>query len=285
MIDAAASWLLDASAATNQTLRSLGLLIGLPALSWGATKALLSAEGRDDLWARMARTAESPERALALHDALLGPAPGAARLAAVALLVSLPPLLATLLGFAHLVPEFATSLLTMPEARPYYLRQFLTEGLFTVFAVNYASLSLAASLRARAARSGIWPLLLADMAVRVGLFAAVIAFVYFVSSQVFGSFGGDGTTALRTVGPTLRAALEFDNVSAAYFYAAALPGLPLFLAAALDLSARLPWLGAALRAAFFYLPLRKDPILAGAVVIGAFFALLSALASLAYGAL
>ncbi|MFN3262043.1 MAG: hypothetical protein ACE37J_15935 [Pikeienuella sp.] len=278
-------FLFGQSETVNLVLRTFGLLLGLPALFWSLDKLLLSPAGRKAIWAALADRFVRPEGAFAIYHELLGPPGATARFVLVTLAFSVASILIFLLGFAFLAPQFAESFLTSGIARAYYLRQFLTEGVLTVFLVNYVALQIMFALEARLSASGLglWPALLADMALRVALFAIGLSAVYFASAPLFGSFGGDPAAGLRAVLPTLAAGLRLEAVTSVYFYAAAISGLPLFLAAVLDLMRRWPPLGAVVRALFFYLPVNENPILAGAATLGVFLALLSSVASAAFG--
>lgn len=151
-----------------------------------------------------------------------------ARNTLIASLLGLTPLLVL---FVALTPGFASHLMQGGPALSLFLRQVLTNGLPVVFLVNYAGFFLFATIMAKPGqiRARRW-LILLDPALRVALFVALHALIYVLSADVFGSFGGSKSTALRVVAPTLARAALFENISGVYLYAVVLAGLPVHAA-------------------------------------------------------
>lgn len=152
-----------------------------------------------------------------------------ARNTLIASLLGLAPLLVL---FVALTPGFASHLLQGGPALSMFLRQVLTNGLPVVFLVNYAGFFLFATIMAKPGqiRARRW-LILLDPALRVTLFLALHALIYVLSADVFGSFGGSKSTALRVVAPTLARSALFENISGVYLYAVVLAALPVHAAA------------------------------------------------------
>lgn len=104
-----------------------------------------------------------------------------------------------------------------------------------------------------------------------------------MSASIFGSFSGDRLLALNAVLPTLKDAVTFTNITGAYLYAAAFAGLPLFVAAVVELMQMRPQLGKVISGVFFFLPFHKNPIRSIAFVVGVFFAVFSFIARFIFG--
>ncbi len=155
---------------------------------------------------------------------------GAGRFWPNVVLLSLAGLLPALWVFVARTPGFAGHLAQADGALAPFLRQVLTTGLPVVVLVNAVAMASFARLRAGV----ISPVaaLARDVTGRVGLFAALQGALFAGSAQVFGAFGGDPVQGLRVLGPTLEQAAVFGNLAGAYFYAAAVSALPLYLAVA-----------------------------------------------------
>lgn len=148
----------------------------------------------------------------------------------VASLAGLVPLLGL---YVLLTSGFASHLAAGGPVLVQFLRQVLTNGLPVVFVVNYAAFTLFAwhvAQRRQGLTANAWHAIPLDLALRVGLFVGLHAFIYVVSADWFGSFGGNRLTALSVVGPTLVRSAYFENISGAYFYATIVSALPLYVA-------------------------------------------------------
>lgn len=131
-------------------------------------------------------------------------------------------LLPFLVLFVALTPGFTTLLATNGEALSRFARQIVTNGVVVVFAVTYLGF-VTTALRLRQGSPIRITALLGDAALRTVLFIGLHGLIYVFSAKLFGSFGGDGRTALAVVAPTLARSALFENISGAYLYAL-LPG-------------------------------------------------------------
>jgi hypothetical protein len=141
-----------------------------------------------------------------------------------------------------------TMLLTNETALVRFMRQVLTNGVTVVFAINYAGFFSLALFQQQRVRNSLHHLLL-DVLARALLFVALHALIYVLSADLFASFGGDRGVALQVIGPTLKRAFLFENISGAYLYSI-LPGafiayLTVFQGSKVATSANLPsWFNA-----------------------------------------
>lgn len=148
------------------------------------------------------------------------------------LLFSFASLLPVLMLYVLLAPGFAPALAAGGPALMRFLRQVATNGLPVVFAVNYVSFYLfAITKHAKAGPGDTASLVLADVVLRALLFPGLHALVYFLSADWFGSFGGNRSTALAVVSPTLARSAFFENISGVYLYATMISALPLYCSA------------------------------------------------------
>jgi len=99
-----------------------------------------------------------------------------------------------------------------------FARQVMTNGLPVVFLVNYLGFVFAYVTLKRSRHSRIRYIVL-DGLLRSVVFVGVHILVYVLSADLFDSFGGDRTTALSVVGPTLERSFMFENISGVYLYA------------------------------------------------------------------
>jgi hypothetical protein len=159
------------------------------------------------------------------------------RFALNVLLFSCVALLLFLAVYISLRPGFWQSLAQDPVARGLLLRQVLTNGVLVVFVINYVGFALYAELARPEPARGALRALAIDLPVRMALFFIMHAFIYAGSAHMFGSFGGDPAQALGVVAPTIALSAIFGNLSGAYLYATAISAYPLFIAAALQLTA------------------------------------------------
>ncbi len=146
------------------------------------------------------------------------------------LLASVFGLIPLLVLYVLLIPSFVPHLLGSGNAFGQFMRQVLTNGLPVVFIINYSGFTLFAWIVERRHQGLGTPRLIIpfDMLLRIFLFIALHAFIYVVSADWFGSFGGSRTTALRVVGPTLARSALFENISGVYLYATLVSALPLY---------------------------------------------------------
>lgn len=152
------------------------------------------------------------------------------RFAANTLILSCITLIPLLLFYVALTPGFGSMLLENGPALRRFLRQVLTNGIPVVFAVNYLSFFLyAVSAKRQGIHSSPILILIVDLPARICVFVALHAFIYFVSADWFGSFGGDRWQALRVVAPTLARSAMFENISGVYLYATMISAIPLYL--------------------------------------------------------
>lgn len=152
------------------------------------------------------------------------------RFAANTLILSCINLVPLLLFYVALTPGFGSMLMENGPALRRFLRQVLTNGIPVVFAVNYLSFFLyAVSAKRQGTHSSPIFILIVDLPSRICVFVALHAFIYFVSADWFGSFGGDRWQALRVVGPTLARSAMFENISGVYLYATMISAVPLHL--------------------------------------------------------
>jgi hypothetical protein len=152
------------------------------------------------------------------------------RFAANTLILSCVSLIPLLLFYVALTPGFGSMLLENGPALRRFLRQVLTNGIPVVFAVNYLSFFLyAVSAKRQGTHSSPILILIVDLPARIFVFVALHAFIYFVSADWFGSFGGDRWQALRVVSPTLARSAMFENISGVYLYATIISAVPLYL--------------------------------------------------------
>ena len=142
-------------------------------------------------------------------------------------LLSLLGLVPVLILYIALKPGFWSHLTTSDAALARFVRQILTNGLPVVFTVNAVSLIMFSRSRLRIVGPGA--ALALDFAARTIVFTGLHAVIFFVSAQMFGSFGGDPLQALRVVGPTLVQAAAFGNLSGVYLYATLISALPLHM--------------------------------------------------------
>ncbi|WP_095588029.1 hypothetical protein [Actibacterium ureilyticum] len=148
------------------------------------------------------------------------------------LLFSFASLLPVLMLYVLLAPGFAPALAAGGPALMRFLRQVATNGLPVVFAVNYVSFYLfAITKHAKAGPGDTASLVLADVVLRALLFPGLHALVYVLSADWFGSFGGNRSTALAVVSPTLARSAFFENISGVYLYATMISALPLYRSA------------------------------------------------------
>jgi hypothetical protein len=138
------------------------------------------------------------------------------------LLFSLLSMLPFLITYVAITPGFTVMLATNSTAFSRFMRQVMTNGLPVVFLINYAGFVAASARLQRKKRSPYYYVILDGLG-RAVLFVGLHAFVYVISVDLFGSFGGDRGTALQVVGPTLQRAWLFENISGAYLYSA-IPG-------------------------------------------------------------
>jgi hypothetical protein len=154
------------------------------------------------------------------------------RFARNTLVVSCLSLIPLLLIYVALTPGFGTMLLQGGPAFSRFLRQVVTNGLPVVFAVNYVSFFLYATMVARG--RGSWTpaiVLLIDLPTRIVVFVVLHGIIYVAAANWFGSFGGDSWQALRVVGPTLVRSALLENISGVYLYATLASAVPLYVAA------------------------------------------------------
>ena len=147
------------------------------------------------------------------------------------LLVSIVGLIPPLALFVFLSPGFSTALSQGGPALLRFLRQVLTNGLPVVFAINYVSFFLYALSNQTERRGDPVAFVALDVLARVSLFFGLHALIYVLSSDWYGSFGGDRMTAISVVAPTLAQSAYFENVSGVYFYATVVSAMPLYVTA------------------------------------------------------
>ena len=148
------------------------------------------------------------------------------------LLFSFAALLPVLLVYVLLAPGFAPALAAGGPALMRFLRQVATNGLPVVFAVNYVSFFLfAMTKQPKAGSRDTAFFVLVDVLLRALLFPGLHALIYVLSADWFGSFGGNRSTALAVVSPTLARSAFFENISGVYLYATMIIALPLYVSA------------------------------------------------------
>ena len=133
--------------------------------------------------------------------------------------LSLFPLL---IVYIVLSPGLGTMLLTNETALVRFMRQVLTNGVTVVFVINYAGFFALAHFQQQRARNSLQHLIF-DVLARALLFVALHALIYVLSADIFASFSGDRGVAMQVVGPTLKRAFLFENISGVYLYGI-LPG-------------------------------------------------------------
>ncbi len=147
-------------------------------------------------------------------------------------LFSLAGICAALLVYVLVTPGMVRSLSQGAPNVKLILRQVLTNGVPVVLAVNYSGFFLYAwSNRQHARRSDPGWFIALDMVIRTCSFVGGHAWIYVLSADWFGSFGGSRTTALSVVAPTLAHAGQFQNLSGVYLYASLVSALPLYISA------------------------------------------------------
>ncbi|SFD61166.1 hypothetical protein [Salipiger profundus] len=130
------------------------------------------------------------------------------------LLFSFAALLPVLLFYVLLAPGFAPALAAGGPALMRLLRQVATNGLPVVFAVNYVSFFLfAMTKQPKAGSRDTAFFVLVDVLLRALLFPGLHVLIYVLSADWFGSFGGNRSTALAVVSPTLARSAFFENIS------------------------------------------------------------------------
>ena len=147
------------------------------------------------------------------------------------LLISIAGLIPPLALFVFLSPGFSTALSQGGPALLRFLRQVLTNGLPVVFAINYVSFFLYALSNQTERRGDPVAFVALDVLAKVSLFFGLHALIYVLSSDWYGSFGGDRMTAISVVAPTLAQSAYFENVSGVYFYATVVSAMPLYVTA------------------------------------------------------
>ena len=148
------------------------------------------------------------------------------------LLFSFAALLPVLLLYVLLAPGFAPALAAGGPAVMRFLRQVTTNGLPVVFAVNYVSFFLfAMTKQPKAGSRDTAFFVLVDVLLRALLFPGLHVLIYVLSADWFGSFGGNRSTALAVVSPTLARSAFFENISGVYLYATMISALPLYVSA------------------------------------------------------
>ena len=188
------------------------------------------------------------------------------------LLFSLAGLLPVLAVYVLLSPGFAPALTQGGPALRRFLRQVLTNGVPVVVIVNYVGFFLFALSHQRTGPRRDPVLFIGvDIAVRLTLFFALHVVIYIMSADWFGSFGGNRSTALRVVAPTLARSALFENVSGVYLYATMVSAVPLYASAA----KRSP----VLRRAAGIFPGQTGPIVIAVLIFVAVAVFLTALAS------
>ncbi|MGO7860209.1 hypothetical protein ACC676_01155 [Rhizobium ruizarguesonis] len=267
-----------------QLARSSGVVIACVLTFWGADK-LLSDDGRSEIWKSMKENIVDRNASILIFDNYFGYSQNVLIFVRNIFLLSLSSMTIMLIGFSFAVPEFGYLFVHNADARYYFVRGILTEGLITIFVVNWFATNIEVSLRRSKLFSVVgFPFLLAaDVLLRILIFSATVAFIYLLSSSWFGSFSGSKLAALRAVQPTLKDAVYFSNITGAYLYASAIAGLPLFVSAVIDLMQRWPTFGRLVGAFFFFLQFHKQPIRSSAFVVGTFFAMFSLVARISYG--
>ena len=145
------------------------------------------------------------------------------------LVISLAGLLPVLGLYVFLSPGFASVLADGGPSLSRFLRQFVTNGIPVVVAVNYAGFFLfAVSKNQQRNHHDPAVYIAVDVVIRIGAFVGLHALIYMLSADWFGSFGGDRATALRVVAPTLARSALFENISGAYLYATLISAVPLY---------------------------------------------------------
>ncbi|MFU8883707.1 MAG: hypothetical protein ACNA7Q_15185 [Rhodobacterales bacterium] len=152
------------------------------------------------------------------------------RFARNTVLLSLLGFVPVLILYIALIPGFWSHLTTSDAALVRFVRQILTNGLPVVFTVNAGSMIMFSQSRLRTIGPG--SALALDFATRTIAFMLLHAVIFFVSAQMFGSFGGDPLQGLRVAGPTVLQAAAFGNLSGVYLYATLISALPLHMALA-----------------------------------------------------
>ncbi|MGY9011996.1 MAG: hypothetical protein ACKVLN_07315 [Rhodobacterales bacterium] len=146
------------------------------------------------------------------------------------LVLSTLSLLPFLMIYVGMTPGFAKMLATNGTALSRFMRQVLTNGLSVVFLINYAGFVATSVYRKHIKRTPIRYIFM-DGLVGAILFVGLHTLIYVLSADLFGSFGGDRSTALQVVGPTLQRAWLFENISGVYLYGIVPGALFVYLAA------------------------------------------------------
>ena len=176
-----------------------------------------------------------------------------------------------MLQYVIYVDGFAVSLWADSYARTAFLRQVFTTGLPMVLVANLLAATFYVWIRqARAGRAMGLPVMVVDFFVRLGAFVAVMFATYYASARWLGSFQGNVDTALHAVGPTLQAALRFENLTSAYVLAVMLGAIPFFIAGSLDLMLRVPAIAAPVSFIARHVEFRAKPIRTIGVVLALF---------------
>jgi hypothetical protein len=155
----------------------------------------------------------------------------ATRFAWNTLIASLLGLVPLLIIYVTLTPGFFSHLSGNTLAMSQFVRQVLTNGIPVVFVINYAGFALLAwtiEMQNLGERPSAL-IILSDLAIRLFLFIVLHAFIYVVSADWFGSFGGSRLTALGVVAPTLARSAFFENISGVYLYSTLVSALPLYV--------------------------------------------------------
>lgn len=187
------------------------------------------------------------------------------------LALTLIGLIGAVLQYVIYVEGFWASLTSDGYARGAFLRQVATTGLPMVLAANLIAAVVYVWLRRGfGARASGLPVMVFDFAVRMGAFVAVMYVTYRISAQWWGAFRGSVDTAMNVVGPTLQAALRFENLTSAYLLAVMLGAIPMFVAGSLDVMSRFPRLATPVAWIARHVEFRAKPIRTIGVVLAVF---------------
>lgn len=162
-----------------------------------------------------------------------------------------------------LAPAFFQQMLLDGFARQQALRFLAAYGIPVIFLATYLSFFFQGVVLDNLAASSIPSLfgyIAFDVALRLVVFAAVSAGVFWVFARFFGSFGGSTEAALRAVPDTIRGAVGFANLAGVYFYAATLSAFPLFILLAMKATAHSSTLRASWRWVSWLLPIGEKPL-------------------------
>ncbi|MFP1633383.1 hypothetical protein ACLB6G_16755 [Zhengella sp. ZM62] len=174
-------------------------------------------------------------RILGLLDHWVGPGVPIRRFVAVTALATAAGMAIALTAFiAGLPPHFAA--FGSGGGLWAFLSRFLASQAIVAFVVNYLAYTmtgLAAERIARAPPARLALFIVADLAARLALFAAVSAGIYAAYARLAGSFGGSWRTAIAVVPDTMVSALRFNNLTGVVLYGVLACGFPLFLAFAM----------------------------------------------------